>query len=51
MSLLAAPTNALGCERVADKRGFDRQSARWAGIHACAAQKLAATEARGWAGS
>ncbi|MFG1247321.1 hypothetical protein [Xanthobacter flavus] len=43
----ASPTNALAAERIADKRGFDRNSARWAEVHACAKEELAAAEERG----
>lgn len=37
----------LAAERIADKRGFLRGSARWLEVRACALQEIAAAEARG----
>lgn len=45
--MAASPTSALAAERIADRRGWARGSARWAEVHGCAADELAAAEARG----
>lgn len=45
--MAASPTSALAAERIADRRGWARGSTRWAEVHSCAAEELAAAEARG----